>query len=67
MTELSNLALNIKLLRKSSKLTLRQLAERIDVCFTSIYHWEAGTKYPTLPHLKKLCDYFGVKIEDLWK
>lgn len=61
------LANNIKALRMSRKLTLRQLADRLGIGFTSIQQWEKGKKYPTIPHLYKVCEFFNVQIEDMWK
>lgn len=67
MKTLSNLAINMKALRLSRGYTLRQLASRINISFSSIQQWENGLKYPRLEHLQAFCEFFGATIEDLWK
>lgn len=52
----------IRLYRESKGLTLRELADYIDVPFTSLSKMESGDQRIDSEFLVKLADYFGVSI-----
>lgn len=64
---LLKLGQKMKELRLNQKLTLRQLASKLGICFTTIQSWEIGKCQPRIDHLERFCKFFGVTIEDLWK
>ena len=55
----------IKILRKDSNLTQKQLATIIDVQPVSLQRFEYGTSRPSLDTLVKLADYFNVSLDYL--
>lgn len=52
-------------LRKSRKLTQKQLAERLHVSDKAISKWETGRGYPDIDLLMALSSYFGVTVNEL--
>lgn len=56
---------NLYYYRKQEKLTQSQLAQKIGVSTNNIGHWEKGRTEPNIDTLLKLCDIFGVTIEEL--
>jgi transcriptional regulator with XRE-family HTH domain len=59
------ISLNIRYLRNSKKLSQLELSEEIGVKRTSVASWEQGISYPNINTLLKLCNYFGLKLDDL--
>lgn len=51
--------------RCSINLSQERLAEIVDVSRLTIWKWENGKCWPTLPHLAKLADLFGCSIDYL--
>jgi len=62
---LSNLGKNIRALRKEIKLSQIDLAKKLNVSQTSVAHYEAGTRQPTIETLKELSQIFNKPIDDL--
>ena len=60
MNKLSNLHKTIKQLRIDSKLTQKQVAEKIGIAYQSYQAYETGITVPTLKNLLKLCEIFEV-------
>ncbi len=56
---------NLKELRLIMLITQRQLAEKLNVSFKTISHWEAGYSEPSLFMLKRIKEILGVSYEDL--
>ena len=52
----------LKELRKQKKLTIVELAEKVEVTKLTILNWEHGTHEIKGSNAKKLADYFGVSI-----
>jgi transcriptional regulator with XRE-family HTH domain len=67
MKTLDKLGQNLKALRMAHKLSLRALAVRLGVHFTTIGSWERGTKQPRPEQLEQVCKYFKISMSDLWK
>lgn len=57
----------IYMLRKNSKLSQEQLAEKIGVSRQAISKWESGTSIPEIDKLVLLSEYFNVSIDYLVK
>lgn len=55
----------LKELRKSRKMTQKQLADLIYVDCSSVTKWETGKAYPDYEKQNKLADLFNVTIDDL--
>lgn len=53
----------LKSLRKSKKLTQKQLAEKINVTHVSISGYESGNRSPDTDTLQRLADFFGVSTD----
>lgn len=56
---------NIYRLRTSQELSQESLAELLGVSRQSVSKWETGTSVPDLDKLIKLCDIFGVTLDEL--
>ena len=56
---------NLKLLRNQIGMSQKDLAERLNVSFKTISHWESGYSEPSLDTLLMLKDIFSVSYEDL--
>ncbi len=53
----------IKELRLEAKLSLRQLANVLNVSANTISRWERGERVPTADHIIALSKYFGVSSD----
>ncbi len=60
-----NLAKNLTLYRKANNLTQAELAEKLNYSDKAVSKWERGESVPDLYILKKLADFYGVKIDTL--
>ncbi len=52
----------IKRIRKEFKLTQSQLADKLDISFTTVSSWERGQNKPTMDKLDRMADMFNVPI-----
>ena len=52
-------------LRTAKNLSQGDLAEQLDVSRQSVSKWETDTSVPDLDKLVKLCDLFGVSMDEL--
>ncbi len=57
--------MNIKELRKTKKMTQRDLADRFNVSNVTVSRWETGTQTPSLETVLLLAKFFGCTIDDL--
>ena len=60
-----NLAKNLMLYRKANNLTQSELAGKLNYSDKAVSKWERGESVPDLYILKKLADFYGVKIDTL--
>ncbi len=60
-----NLAEKIYKLRTQQNLSQGDLADMLDVSRQSISKWETGNAVPELDKLMKMCDVFGVSLDEL--
>jgi len=56
---------NLKSLRKLNHMTQFQLAEKLNVSYKTISHWEKGYSEPQLDLLVKIKKIFNCSYEDL--
>ena len=56
---------NLKIIRKSKKMSQEQLAEKVNVSRQSVSKWENGEAYPEINNILELCKIFNCKINDL--
>ena len=56
---------NLKNLRKLKNLSQQQLAEKLNVSFKTISHWELGYSEPSLSLLVKLKEILNASYEEL--
>ena len=48
--------MDLKTLRKRSRMTQEKLAEAVGVSRITLSRWEAGTREPSASEIKKLCE-----------
>ena len=56
---------NLKIIRKSKKMSQDDLAEKLNVSRQSVSKWETGESYPEMNNILELCKIFNIKINDL--
>ena len=61
----SNFAKNLKQIRVMNGLSQKELAEKLNVSFKTISHWESGYSEPNLFQLIELKKALSVSYEDL--
>ena len=54
---------NLQELREQKKLSMRALAEKIQVSDAAICKWENGENEPKATYLKRLCEFFEVSAD----
>lgn len=52
----------LKKLRSDSKLTQKQLAEKLNVSQNAVYNWENGKREPNLDMMKKIAKVFDIAL-----
>ena len=57
----------LKMLRKESKMTQEQLAEKLNVSRQAITKWESGDGVPDIENLKQISKLFNITIDELVK
>ena len=62
---MNNLSDKIKQLRKSQKITQKQLADYLNISIINIQRFEYGSRRPSLDNLIALADYFNVSLDYL--
>ncbi len=55
----------LKYLRQREKLTQRELAEKLNLSFSTIGMYETGKRMPTLEIEEMIADYFNVSLDVL--
>ncbi len=56
---------NLKLIRKSRKISQEELAEKLGVSRQSVSKWETGENYPSMQNIMSLCTIFKCQINEL--
>ena len=60
------MGLNLRPLRKRSKMSTCAVAAQMGVTPTAYIHWETGRTYPSADKLPMLAGIFGVSIDELY-
>lgn len=55
----------LKRARESKDVSLRELADILDINYSVISYWERGYRYPSKENQEKLEKFFGRSIDDL--
>jgi transcriptional regulator with XRE-family HTH domain len=58
--------MTIKAARVNAKLTQRQVCDVLGVAVSTLIHWEQDETFPTAVQLKKLCEMYGCKMDDIF-
>lgn len=62
-----NIAYNIGFHRKRLKLSQKELAEKVGAkSLTTVSSWERGANAPDVETLFKLCDLFGISVDEMY-
>lgn len=56
---------NLKLIRKASGLTQKQVADKLGVVESCYANWEQGRTEPSISFIRKLTQIFNVSLEEL--
>lgn len=59
----TNIASNLALLRKTKKLTQKELAQVFNYSDKAVSRWENGESLPDINMLTKICEFYGVEFE----
>lgn len=59
------LGARLKLIRKERGLSVKELADSMDVSFQTIYRWENGERIPDGFNMGKLMNVLGVRMKDI--
>lgn len=62
---MANLSERLKELRKSKKMTQKQMAEALQITLRQYQRYESGNQTTTLENLIKMADFFGVSLDYL--
>lgn len=57
------LALNVA--RKHAKMSVNEVAKKLNLCEATIYRWEGYLASPTIDKAKALCDMYGLSLDDI--
>lgn len=57
----------LKRLRKSKGLTPKAVAMDLHLTIQTYYQYESDMMTPSLKRCDKICDYYGIELEDLFK
>lgn len=56
---------NLKLIRKSSGLTQKQVADKLGVVESCYANWEQGRTEPSITYIRLLTQIFNVSLDEL--
>lgn len=55
----------LKEIRRKKKLTMEQVANALGVTKQTIYNYENGYRTPSVEHLSRIADVYGITIKQL--
>lgn len=62
----AEVAKNLLFYRKQSQMTQKELAERLGVKYNTVSSWESGTNSIDIEVLFRVCEIFGVSLDDMY-
>ncbi len=60
-----NIGNNLKLIRKSLKLTQSEFANKIEVSRSCVQHWETNYTEPSIQNLRKMKEVFNISYDEI--
>lgn len=67
MKNKSAFARNLRRKMDEKKVASTRLCKEVGVSRAAIYKWLTGDFEPTRDNMRKLCDFFGCRPEDMWR
>lgn len=64
-TYIGKFAVRLRKLREKTGMNIDQLAEASGIPQRTLYHWESGTKAPTIERFPELAEALNVKVRTL--
>lgn len=55
----------LKAARTLKRLTQREAAQLLDIAVPTLYNYEAGLFYPTVPIIKRIEKVYGIKYDEI--
>lgn len=52
--------------RINARLTQREVSEQLGVAVSTVSRWEAEKQFPPVQILRKMCDLYGCKMDDIF-
>ena len=62
---MNDFATRLRELRKSNNVSQQKLSKHLNFGYTAIANYESGRNQPSLDTVKKIAQYFGVKVDYL--
>lgn len=60
-----NFRISLEAARVNAKLTQKEACERLGISVATMVNWENGKTAPSVDNAQKLCDLYGVKLDDI--
>ena len=57
--------MTLKEARKAARLSQREAAHLLDIAVPTLYNYEAGLFYPTVPIIKRIEKVYGIKYDEI--
>lgn len=57
--------ISLEAARVNAKLTQKEVCEKLGISVQTMVNWESGKTMPTVDNALKLCDLYGVKLDDI--
>ena len=67
MLDYQKIGLFLSKKRKLSKLTQKQLADKLNISFQAVSRWEKGLSIPSVDLLQSLANLFQVTVDEILK
>lgn len=64
-TEKNYISTNLKFLRKAHNKTLVEIGKLCNKSDIAVHHWESGYRVPYAVDIVKLCNYYGVTMDQM--
>lgn len=57
--------MKLKIARISAGISQKEIAERLNVSNVAVYNWEHGKQEPKFSIVKKMCEIYGVPLDEI--
>lgn len=58
--------ISLKAARVNANLTQRETAKKMNIDRATLINWENGKTFPNAPQLIRLCEIYGIGIDDIF-